>query len=212
MQKAHEFMVSILKSSGDTMEVIGEKAGVSKSTVSRLLSGQPINTDSLHRLASAYGQLDQVRSLQSAESDPRRAAEELLEMYRRSEQMLVDNYEERISMMEIAHEKEIDILTKTHSAEIAALTRAHEQEIAALNASGEKVAQAYATASSAYHRRSQLFSQLFGIVVIICLLFTIVLACYVHYDLTHLESGHFHTGLLRTYIMRTAVRMSMLLS
>lgn len=214
MQKAHEFIIKILKDSGDTMEKSAEKAGISKSTVSRLMSGQPVNTDSLRRIATAYEVLDQFLAVQSAASDPRRAAEDLQEMYRRSEQMVVDNcqeriqfMEERIVAMERSHEKEVAILTQSHEKEIAALTHSHEKEIAALNLANDRIAQAYAETANGYHKRTNMFALLFCAIVIVCILAILMLAYYIHYDLTHLDVGDVQSC-LRPYLMGTAVPLS----
>lgn len=219
MQKAHEFIIKILKDSGDTMEKSAEKAGISKSTVSRLMSGQPVNTDSLRRIAAAYEVLDQFLAVQSAASDPRRAAEDLQEMYRRSEQMVVDNcqeriqfMEERIVAMERSHEKEVAILTQSHEKEISALTQSHEKEIAALNLANDRIAQAYAETANGYQKRVHLYSTLFGAIVIVCILAILMLAYYIHYDLSHLDLDHSQASHLPYYVMGTSVRMSMFLS
>lgn len=187
MQKAQEFLIKTIKDSHDSQDTVEEKSGVSKSTISRMMSGQTVSASSMRTIAAAYNVLDEYLGLISASADPKRAADELHEMYRHAEQLLVDNCEERIKFMK----QRIEALERSHEKELAMLVASHEKEITAIENANEKVIAAHSEAAKGWHKRANVFTLLFGLSITICLCMVILLAYYIHYDLTHLDMGMF---------------------
>lgn len=187
MQNAQEFLISELTKTKDSYEVIESKSGVSKTTIHRMMTGQVVSASSMRAIATAYGLLDEFLALQSAAADPKRAAHELHEMYHHAEQLLVDNCEERIAFMK----QRIETLERSHEKEISALLAAHEKEIAIIEKAHEEVILAHSEAAKGWHKRANTFTLLFGLTIAVCVLMVLLLAYYLHYDITHLDMGMF---------------------
>lgn len=175
MQKAQEFLISYLKSTGDSYETIEEKSCVSKSTICRMMHGNTVSVSSLHRIAESYGKLEEFLALQSAAADPKRAADDLHEMYEHAEQLLAENCEERIRAMESAHQQELSAISISHQRTITALESSVASE----------------------RRYAHLFICLFVCSLVVCLLLICLSAFYVSYDVSHPEMGLF--GFVRLF-------------
>ena len=192
MQKAQEFLIDELKKTKESYETIEAKTGVSKTTISRMLTGQVVSANSMRTIATSYGVLDEFLALLSAAADPKRAADELHEMYRHAEKLIVDNCEERISFMK----QRIEALEKIHAKEIEFLTKAHEAEMTAVSNAHKEVVDVQKAAAAGWHKRANVFTLLFGLSITVCVLMVLLLAYYIHYDITHLDMGMFRSLLL----------------
>lgn len=194
MQKAQEFLVDELKKAKESYDAIEAKTGVSKTTISRMMTGQVVSANSMRTIAATYGVLDEYLALLSAAADPKRAADELHEMYQHAEQLIVDNCEERIAFMK----SRIAALEQIHEKEIAMLTESHRREIETIEKANEKVVAAQEKAAIGWQHRANVFTILFGLAIILCVLMVSLLTYYIHYDLTHLDMGLFRSLLLDT--------------
>ena len=176
MQKAQEFLVDHIKALGDSLDVIEEKSTISRSTAHRIMTGQSVSSHSLRCVAEAYGVMDEFLALVSAASDPKRAADELHEVYLHAEQLLTENCEERIhaiKMQLIANEK-------AHAKELENIITSDKRIIDTLEKS---------LASEKAHARS--FLWLFIISASFCVILVLILAYFVGYDLTYHEMSFF---------------------
>lgn len=192
MQKAQEFLVDALKKAKESYDAIESKTGVSKTTVSRMMNGQVVSANSMRTIAAAYGVLDEFLALLSAAADPKRAADELHEMYRHAEQLVMDNCDERVTFME----QRLKDLERIHEREIEFLVKSHQKEIESIEKANEKVFQTQVAAASGWHKRANVFTLLFGLAIFVCFLMILLLAYYLHYDITHLDMGMFRSLLL----------------
>lgn len=192
MQKAQEFLVDALKKAKESYESIEAKTGVSKTTISRMMNGQVVSANSMRTIAAAYGFLDEFLALLTAAADPKRAAAELHEMYQHAEQLIVDNCDERIEFMK----QRIEALEKIHAKEIEFLTKTHEAEMTAINNAHKEVVDAQKAAAAGWHKRANTFTLLFGLTITVCVLIVLLLAYYLHYDITHLDMGMFRSLLM----------------
>lgn len=192
MQKAQEFLVDELKKAKESYDAIEAKTGVSKTTISRMMNGQVVSANSMRTIAAAYGFLDDFLALLTTAADPKRAAAELHEMYRHAEQLIVDNCDERIEFMK----QRIESLEKIHAKEIEFLTKTHEAEMIAINNAHKEVVDAQKAAATGWHKRANIFTFLFGLTITVCVLMVLLLAYYLHYDITHLDMGMFRSLLL----------------
>ena len=192
MQKAQEFLVDELKKAKESYDAIEAKTGVSKTTVSRMMNGQVVSANSMRTIAAAYGMLDEFLALLTAAADPKRAADELHEMYRHAEQLVMDNCDERVTFME----QRLQALERIHEREIELLVKSHEKEIESIEKANEKVYQTQVEAASGWHKRANIFTLLFGLTISVCVLMVLLLAYYIHYDLTHLDMGMFRSLLM----------------
>ena len=134
MQRAQEFLINHLKTTGESYDEIEDKSGVSKATISRMMKGQTVSTASLRLIADAYGQMDEFLAVVSASADPKRAADELHEMYKHSEQLITENCEERLRSMkgqltanEKMHEREMRIIMDSDKRVIDTLEKSVEK-------------------------------------------------------------------------------------
>lgn len=192
MQKAQEFLVDELKKAKESYDAIEAKTGVSKTTVSRMMNGQVVSANSMRTIAAAYGVLDEFLALLTAAADPKRAADELHEMYRHAEQLVMDNCDERVTFME----QRLQALERIHEREIELLVKIHEKEIESIEEANEKVFRTQVEAASGWHKRANVFTLLFGLTISVCVLMVLLLAYYIHYDLTHLDMGMFRSLLM----------------
>lgn len=190
MQKAQEFLINHLKTVGDSYDDIEDKSGVSKATISRMMKGQTVSTASLRLIADAYGQMDEFLAVVSASADPKRAADELHEMYKHSEQLITENCEERIRSMKnqmIANEK------------------MRERELSLIIDTDKRVMDTLEKSVDSEKHHARVFLCLFLVFAFLFMLSLFLLVYYVGYDVTHPDMGLFGSLLKH---MGTTVLMS----
>lgn len=117
MIKAQEFVIELIKESGDSYDMIEDKSNVSKATISRMMRGQTVNASTLRLIADAYGKLHELQALFTASALPQRAADELIESYSHAERILTEAYEDRI--------RALGAMIKTQQDEIAQIRAQH---------------------------------------------------------------------------------------
>ena len=210
MLKAQEFLVTHIKKLGDSYETVEDKSGISKATISRMMSGQTVGAASMRAIATAYDVLDEFLALVSAAADPKRAADDLHEMYRHSESLIVENCEARIMHMK----QRMDTMEAVHAKEIEHITNAHDKVVAMHEAN-----------TASLHKRTNILVISLIAVMVICFLMMILLAYYIHLDLTNLNIGLYRGSLtdsgaelfnvlttaLHTHVKGTIVPVSILL-
>ena len=131
MIKAQQFVISLVKSADVSYDCIEEKSGVSKTTISRMMSGQTVSTSSLRLIADSFGKLDEFLGLISAAADPQRAADELHERFEHAERLLTESYEDRIRSLN-SHIRALQAtneqLKNQHEKQIERMVAIHEKE------------------------------------------------------------------------------------
>lgn len=176
MQKAQEFLINHLRSTGDSYDVIEDKSGVSKATISRMMHGQTVSATSLRLVADAYGQMEEFLSILSASADPKRAADELHEMYKHAEQLITENCEERIR----ATKNQMIANDKMRERELSIIMDADKRVIETLEKSVE---------NEKHHAR--VFMRFFIVFAFLCMVMLFLLAYYLNYDLSTPGMGFF---------------------
>lgn len=131
MVRAQEFVIELIENSKDTYDIVEEKSGVSKSTVSRLVKGHTVTTQSLRRIARAYGKEDEFILLVSESADLNNINKELRELFERSERVLTESYEDRIRSLNThiktlqASQREMQV---HYEARLEHMDRIHDKE------------------------------------------------------------------------------------
>ena len=131
MVRAQEFVIELIENSKDTYDMVEEKSGVSKSTISRLTKGQTVTTQSLRRIAKAYGKEDEFILLVSESADLNNINKELRELFERSERVLTESYEDRIHSLN-THIKSLQEsrrqMQEHYEARLAHMDKIHDKE------------------------------------------------------------------------------------
>lgn len=176
MQRAQEFLINHLKTTGESYDEIEDKSGVSKATISRMMNGQTVSTASLRLIADAYGQMDEFLAVVSASADPKRAADELHEMYKHSEQLITENCEERLRSMK---------------GQLTANEKMHEREMRIIMDSDKRVIDTLEKSVESEKQHARTFQLLFYICAVLCAAMLFLLAYYISYDISHAGIGIF---------------------
>ena len=131
MVRAQEFIIDLIKNSGESYDAIQDKSGVSKSTISRLMKGIAVSSSSMRLIADSFGRLEDFLVCVSETADPHKAAEELRERYEHAELILTESYEDRIRSLNL-HIKTLQSARQEmrdhYEARLAHMDRIHDKE------------------------------------------------------------------------------------